>query len=192
MNRDTDISHIEKVEDGEEIHNLKIEGDGLVCGLVRQQLEDNSLVKDTTKYRMFSKVDDIRLEEHLSTQTQEEDVSKIKEIILEENRQYLDPDSSSVEDRKQLDTHTSFNHRENEVFGESNVKTASIQSNGALTQENDLMIEELTVTLVDKFTEGGQHVQISFQQSRIIRKVKKALTTRKQLEVEKDMKEIVQ
>merc|ERR1711962_146644 len=220
--RKTDITEIETVEDGEEIHNLEIQGDHLGGGLVQQESEDNSLVKDTMKYKMFLKTDDLRLEKHLSTQTPEEDVFDMK-----------DRNSSSVWNKKQLDTHTSFHRRENEEFlGESNVEIASIHSKGAISQENDtqvltradrsldsnkaeemgdnvsletntnyfkhletkgdLMIEELTLTLVDKFTEGGQHVQISFKQSRLVRKVKETLEVRKHLEMEENMKEIVE
>merc|ERR1711962_1719984 len=116
--RQTDITEIETVE---------IQRDHLGGGLVRQESEDNSIVKDSMKYKMFLMEDDLRLDKHLSSQTQEENVSDMK-----------DRNSSSVEDRKQLDTHTSFHHQENEeFFGESNIEIASIYSKGAISQGND-------------------------------------------------------
>merc|ERR1711955_122824 len=109
--KETDITQIETVDDGEEIHNLEIQEDHLGGGLIPQKSEDYSLVKDTMKYHMFSKTDNLKLEEHLSSQTQKENVSDMK-----------DQNSSSLGDKKQLDTHTSFYRPENEEFyGESNV-----------------------------------------------------------------------
>jgi len=58
-------------------------------------------------------------------------------------------------------------------------------------QDTNLMIEELTLTLLDKVTEDGEHLQISFKQSRVIRKVKEVFGEHKEMEGKKIVEERV-
>jgi len=185
--RKTDITEIETVEDGEEIHNLEIQGDHLGGGLVPQESEDNSLVKDTMKYKMFSKTDTQtsfhrpEKEEFLGECNGEIASIHSKGAISQENYTQV----LTRADRS-LDSNKAEEMGDNASLGNKTNYFKHLESKG------DLMIEELTLTLMDKFTEGGQHVQISFKQSRLIRKVKETLEVRKHLEMEENMKEIVE